>query len=299
MSYDKILVAKRIADEDSFTMQAEIAHKIQKQSQVCQVLPAVEQIEPEFKIILYRNKFPNGVTLQSEMDNNIGGRTIAEKKMICEKLLEALDILHTRCRLYHGDIKPSNILVSIPAEEFDDKDQIQIQFIDLGSMGGASQKKSTLRGTTHSYIPIIRSLDPKDWHQQEKSRVFTKLFLFDERKILDRYAMTMILIKILFNSEDVNQISPRLKIYQQSGTDLIHRIKIYQKEGTDLIQTIIQSDLKHKMLLNPQTLSAEQSDSGGSGRRNKRATQAAAAGGGLQSGSGKSGRPRRQGQKSS
>lgn len=79
-------------------------------------------------------------------------------KKIIKQTLEAIKFLHEN-NIIHTDIKPENILLTIPMEDIDTVDDLNIKLTDLGSSTPANNLYSLSIGTT-PYIPpevVLRS----------------------------------------------------------------------------------------------------------------------------------------------
>ena len=158
---------------ESFEYEKNVAEFISSQQDI--PLPYVIQIYPEIQAILFENKFKDGETLNKFLEK----KKLSEydKKLQCSNLISALKNLHSN-NIFHGDLKLSNIIV--------DPKSLQVQFIDLGSMGFSTQKSFDLTRTTKSNLPP----------QIDKSIIHLLSCTFEEKIKLDEYAMFLILIKI-------------------------------------------------------------------------------------------------------
>jgi serine/threonine protein kinase len=173
MDLAKKKILKVIFNMESFEYEKNVAEFISSQQDI--PLPYVIQIYPEIQAILFENKFKDGETLNKFLEK----KKLSEydKKLQCSNLISALKNLHSN-NIFHGDLKLSNIIV--------DPKSLQVQFIDLGSMGFSTQKSFDLTRTTKSNLPP----------QIDKSIIHLLSCTFEEKIKLDEYAMFLILIKI-------------------------------------------------------------------------------------------------------
>jgi serine/threonine protein kinase len=185
-------------------------------------LPSIKGIYPSIKTIIYVNKFENGVTLDAliaelkETDAQIA-QTLAQNLMMALKRLHDIGV-------YHGDIKPQNILVN-PIN-------MEIQFIDIGSVGMGTlqtisqQKIYDLSNTTITLLPTRL----RQYLQANKSvdKSFTELrglMTLEDKLKLDGYALFLILKQLI-------PLTQQLQTLQKQGQQVAKKIL---KQSTDLL----------------------------------------------------------------
>jgi serine/threonine protein kinase len=212
MSSDCRLVMKRISSPIEFQDQKKRAQVLKKYNQTTpfQVLPIVQEINDDGKYIVYSNHFPNGVTLD-KIDPST--RTPEDRILLATALLHALQSLHTH-HFFHGDIKPTNILVHLPDDSVrgggggggdgggDDgggdvghaEDRYQIQFIDLGTLGYSEDPNQPFQTTAFTPLPTTQGMQKK---YQDYNFLITLRLTRRERQVLDNLSMKFILDTIL------------------------------------------------------------------------------------------------------
>jgi serine/threonine protein kinase len=174
MDLQKLKILKVIFSIESFQYEKNVAEFILSREQDIP-LPIIGKIYPEFQAILFENKFKEGQTLNTFLEKK--KLTEHQKKILCTNLILAMKNLHNN-NIFHGDLKLSNIII--------DPSSLEIQFIDLGSMGFSNQKSFDLTRTTKSNLPP----------QINQSIIQLLSCAFDEKIKLDEYAMFLILQKI-------------------------------------------------------------------------------------------------------
>jgi serine/threonine protein kinase len=201
-SPDFRLVMKRISSPIEFQDQKRRAQVIKKYNQTTpfQVLPIVQEINDDGKYIVYSNHFPNGVTLD-KIDPST--RTPEDRILLATTLLHALQSLHSH-NFFHGDIKPTNILVKIPdgsvrgggggGGEGHPEDRYQIQFIDFGTLGYSPNPDQPFETTAFTPFPMIQRVQQK---QIDYNLLMTLHLTRRERQLFDNLSMKLILENIL------------------------------------------------------------------------------------------------------
>lgn len=161
-------------------------------------LPTIKGIYPSIKTIIYVNKFENGITLDAfiaelkETDMQI-------KQTLAQNLMIALKRLHDT-GVYHGDIKPQNILVN-PIN-------LDIQFIDIGSLGmGTIQKIYDLSNTTISSLPTpLRQYIQANKSVDKSFTELRQLLTLEDKLKLDGYALFLILKQLIPLTQQLQQL---------------------------------------------------------------------------------------------
>lgn len=184
-------------------------------------LPTIKGIYPSIKTIIYVNKFENGITLDAfiaelkETDTQI-------KQTLAQNLMIALKRLHDT-GLYHGDIKPQNILVN-PIN-------LDIQFIDIGSMGmgtlqtSSQQKIYDLSNTTISLLPTqLRQFIQANKKVDKSFIELRELLTLKDKLKLDGYALFLILKQLI-------PLTQQLQKLQKQGQEVAKKIL---KQSEDL-----------------------------------------------------------------
>jgi serine/threonine protein kinase len=168
-------ILKVIFSTESFEYEKNVSEFILTKQDISLPLPYVIQIYPKFQAILFENKFKEGQTLNTFLEKK--KLTENQKKILGTNLISAMKNLHHNY-IFHGDLKLSNVII-YPLN-------LEIQFIDFGSMGFSTQKSFDLTRTTKSNLPP----------QIDKSIIQLLSCTFEEKIKLDEYAMFLILIKI-------------------------------------------------------------------------------------------------------
>lgn len=114
------------------------------------------------------------------------GLPMSAVKRFMAQILSGLSFLH-KCGIVHTDIKPSNILMNVRAEESDNLDAIELQLADIGSASFVGKIFSRTVGTEGYLAPeMILGLDfgpPADvWAAFTVCyEMYTSEYLFDVR----------------------------------------------------------------------------------------------------------------------
>ena len=225
MSPDFSMVMKRISSPTEFQDQKKRAHVLQKYNQTTpfQVLPIVKEINDQGKYIVYSNHFPNGVTLD-KIDTST--MTPENRILLSSSLIHALRSLHSH-HFFHGDIKPSNILVKIPDGSVrggggggggggeGHPDGYQIQFIDLGTLGYSPNPDQLFETTAFTPFQLTQKVQQR---QQIDYNLLMALNLTRrERQLFDNLSMKLILENIL-RGLPPDSIPPLLTQFIQKST---------------------------------------------------------------------------------
>jgi serine/threonine protein kinase len=223
MSPDSRFVMKRISSPIEFHDQKKRAQVLQKYNQTTpfQVLPIVQEINDQGKYIAYSNHFPNGVTLD-KIDTST--MTPENRILLSSSLIHALRSLHSH-HFFHGDIKPSNILVKIPDGSVPGgggggggeghPDGYKIQFIDLGTLGHSLNPDQSFETTAFTPLPMIKRVQQR---QQIDYNLLMALNLTrKERQLFDNLSMKLILENIL-RGLPPESIPPLLTQFIQKST---------------------------------------------------------------------------------
>ena len=226
MSPDSRFVMKRISSPPEFQDQKRRAHVLQKYNQTTptKVLPIVQQINDQGKYIAYSNHFPNGVTLD-KIDTST--MTPENRILLSSSLIHALRSLHSH-HFFHGDIKPSNILVKIPDGSVrgggggggggggeGHPDGYKIQFIDLGTLGYSPNPDQLFETTAFTPLPMIKRVQQR---QQIDYNLLMALNLTRrERQLFDNLSMKLILENIL-RGVSPDTVPPFLTQFLQKST---------------------------------------------------------------------------------
>lgn len=134
-------------------------------------------------VIVMTNQFHGGETIKNDWIQPLSRRL---KYKLISNLINGLHDLHSHGWI-HGDVKESNVLVNTKS--------MAIQWIDVGSMENDKIHQRTLRRSTRSYLPLC--LGDEDFY-------FSALSATREQKmILDRFALSKILLMILATEETI------------------------------------------------------------------------------------------------
>jgi serine/threonine protein kinase len=131
-----------------------------------------------------------------------------DKLQLSRNLIDAMQRLH-EAGVYHGDIKPSNIIVN--------PESLEVQFIDIGSMASriSAQRIYDLNKTTISLLP-----PPLNQHRQMAQ--LHNSCTFDEKKKLDNYALFLIVKDLIPMNQQLNKLK---KQGQQTAQNIITQIQ--------------------------------------------------------------------------
>ena len=190
-------VMKVIANQKSFESEKMAAELISTLDPSLP-LPRVKAIYPLVQAIIYENKFKNPIVLDTYLE------TVNEDKpQLTRNLIDAMQRLHD-AGVYHGDIKPSNIIVN--------PENLEIQFIDIGSLGirTSAQRIYDFSRSTISLLP-----PPLAQHRQMAQ--LHNSCTFDDKIKLDNYALYLIL-------KDLVPMNQQLTKLQRQGKQAAQNI---------------------------------------------------------------------------
>ena len=197
-------VMKVIANQKSFESEKMAAELISTLDPSLP-LPRVKAIYPLVQAIIYENKFKNPIVLDTYLE------TVNEDKpQLTRNLIDAMQRLHD-AGVYHGDIKPSNIIVN--------PENLEIQFIDIGSLGirTSAQRIYDFSRSTISLLP-----PPLAQHRQMAQ--LHNSCTFDDKIKLDNYALYLILKDLVPMNQQLTKLQRQGKQAAQNIVSQIQKI---------------------------------------------------------------------------
>lgn len=198
---NNFVVVKRFQTQGEYKKQKQKFTRCNKQSSKIYFPQFISKYQNQadlYEALPMRNRFGKAETLDKLLKKSTLDPT--QLQTLADNLIQAVTTINAD-GIFHGDIKPENIIVS---------PTLEVQFIDVGSMGFQNKDNSSQqyqwRGTESPlYCP--------DWFVTMRSR---NKFSFSEMVKLDQFAMAKIVSK-MFDSKQQTDIGKTIKKWLKQG----------------------------------------------------------------------------------